>query len=108
MNKLVGEADLASHILRMCARTWQDQFNLHKKGMMPVDMCLLLMSLEAIVRVCTQEKSNTQSSKKASNKGKKGNSGLVLSLRPESQRKFALRSIAAPARNIGVHILCTT
>ncbi len=30
------------------------------------------MSLEAIDRVCKQEKSNQQSSKKASNKGKKG------------------------------------
>ncbi len=41
--------------------------------MTPVDMHLLLMSLEAIERVCTQEESNTQSCKKASNKGKKGN-----------------------------------
>jgi hypothetical protein len=47
------EADLASHALRMCLLTWQDQFNLHKKGMTPVDMHLLLTSLEAIERVCT-------------------------------------------------------
>jgi hypothetical protein len=33
----------------------------------------LLMSLEAIERVCMQEKSNAQCGKKASNKGKKGN-----------------------------------
>jgi hypothetical protein len=52
---------------------WQDQFNLHKKGMTLMDMCLLLLSLEAIERFCTQEKSNSQSIKKASNKSRKGN-----------------------------------
>jgi hypothetical protein len=66
------EADQASHILQVCPFTWQNQFNLHKKGITPLDMHLLLMSLKAIERVCTQEKSNAQSNKKASNKGKKG------------------------------------
>jgi hypothetical protein len=51
---------------------WQDQLNLHKKGMTPIDMCLLLQSLEALEHVCTQEKSSATSGKKASNKGKKG------------------------------------
>jgi hypothetical protein len=41
--------------------------------MTPVDMHLLLMSLEAIEHVCMQEKSSAQSGKKTSNKGKKGN-----------------------------------
>jgi hypothetical protein len=50
-----SEADLATHVPRMCPHVWQDQFNLHKKGMTPVDMCLLLMSLEAIECVCLQE-----------------------------------------------------
>jgi hypothetical protein len=72
-NVLFTKADLVSHVLRMCPLTWQDQFNLHKKGMTPVDMHSLLMSLKAIERVCTQKKSSTQSGKKASNKGKKGN-----------------------------------
>jgi hypothetical protein len=68
------KADLVSHVLWMCpALTWQDQFNLHEKGMTPVNMHLLLMSLKAIERVCMQEKSSAQSGKKASNKGKKGN-----------------------------------
>jgi hypothetical protein len=44
-----------------------------KKGMSPVDMFLLLLSLKAIERICTQERSNAQSYKKASHKGKKGN-----------------------------------
>jgi hypothetical protein len=72
-NVLFTKADLASDVLRMSPLTWQDHINLHKKVMTPVDMCSLLMPLEAIERVCTQEKSNTQPGKKASNKGKKGN-----------------------------------
>jgi hypothetical protein len=72
-NALFTEADLASHVLWMCPLTWQDHFKLHKKGMTPVDMRLLLMSLKAIERICTQEKSSTQSNEKASSKGKKGN-----------------------------------
>jgi hypothetical protein len=67
------ETDLASHVLRMCPLTWQDYFNLHEKGMTPLEVHLLLVSLEAIEHVCTQKTSNAQSSKKASNKGKKGN-----------------------------------
>jgi hypothetical protein len=73
MNVLFAEAVLVSHILRMCPHIWQYHFNLHKKGMTPVDMHLLLMSLEAIECVCTQEKSNAQSNKKASQKGTRGN-----------------------------------
>jgi hypothetical protein len=67
------KADPASHILWMCPLTWQDQFNLHKKGMTPIDMHLFLQSLQVIEHVCTQEKSNTQSGEKPSNKCKKGN-----------------------------------
>jgi hypothetical protein len=66
------KAYLASHVLRMCPHAWQDQFKLHKKGMTPVDMHLLLTSLEEIERVCTQEKANAQSGKKASGKSKTG------------------------------------
>jgi hypothetical protein len=52
------EADQASHVLRMCPHAWQDQYNLHKKGMNLMDMCLLLMPLKAIEHVSTQEKAN--------------------------------------------------
>jgi hypothetical protein len=107
-NILFTEADLASHVLWMCPLTWEDHFNLHKKGMTPVDMRLLLMSLKAIECICTQEKSDTQSNKKASNKGKKGNKSLVLSLQPESPRKFTSRSIATSARGTEGCILRTT
>jgi hypothetical protein len=40
----------------MCPLQWQDQFNMNKKGMTPMDMCSLLTLLEAIERVCTYKK----------------------------------------------------
>jgi hypothetical protein len=48
---------------------------MNKKGMMPMDMHLLLTSLEAIKCIYTYEKGKSDSykkSKKSSNKGKKG------------------------------------
>jgi hypothetical protein len=63
---------LGSHVLRMCLLQWQDQYNLHEKGVMPMDLCLLLTSLEVIKRICTQEKDKLESSKKASHKGENG------------------------------------
>jgi hypothetical protein len=50
------EAELGAHILHMCPIQWQDQYNLNKKGMTPLNMCALLTSLEAIECVCTHEK----------------------------------------------------
>jgi hypothetical protein len=50
------EAELGSHVLCMCPIHWQDQYNMNKKGMMPMDMHLLLTLLEAIKRVCTYKK----------------------------------------------------
>jgi hypothetical protein len=64
------EAELGSHVLRMCPLQWQDQYNLHEEGMTPMDLRLLLTSLEAIERICSQEKAKLESSKKASHKGK--------------------------------------
>ncbi len=49
--------------------------NLNEKGMTPMDMRLLLTSLEAIEHVCTYEKGkldNFKKSNKSSNKGEKG------------------------------------
>jgi hypothetical protein len=66
------EAEMGIHMLWMCPINWQDQYNLHEKGMTPLDMCSFLTSLEAIERICTQEKAKAESSKKASNKGKQG------------------------------------
>ena len=59
----------------MCPYTWQDQYNLHKKGGTLVDTHSLLVSLEAIERVCGQErskKSNPSRDEKASHSEKKG------------------------------------
>ncbi len=59
----------------MCLFTWQDQFNLHENGGTPVDMRSLLLSLEAIERVCGQERSENATAsrdKKASHSKKKG------------------------------------
>jgi hypothetical protein len=66
------ESELGAHVLRMCPIQWQDQYNLNKKGMTPMDMRLLLISLEAIERVCTYEKGKLESSEKFSHKSKKG------------------------------------
>ncbi len=59
-------------MLRMCPIQWQDQYNLNKKGMMPMDIRSLLISVEAIKRICTYEKGKLESSKKSSHKSKKG------------------------------------
>ncbi len=45
---------------------------MNEKGMMPMDMRLLLTLLEAIKRVCTYEKGKLESSEKSSHKSKKG------------------------------------
>jgi hypothetical protein len=69
------EAELGAHVLHMCPLPWQDQYNINKKGMMPMGMHLLLTSLEAIECVCTHKKSkpdNLENSDKSSNKGEKG------------------------------------
>jgi hypothetical protein len=69
------EAELGAHVLHMCPLMWQDQYNFNKKGMTPMDMCLLLTSLEAIERICTYKKGksdNFEKSDMSSNKGEKG------------------------------------
>jgi hypothetical protein len=66
------EAELGAHVLHMCPIQWQDQYNLNKKGMTPMDMRLLLTSLEVIECVCTYEKGKSESSKKSSQKSEKG------------------------------------
>ncbi len=108
MNVPFTKADLASHVLWMCPLIWQDHFNLHKKGVNPVDMHSLLMSLEAIECVWTQEKSNTQSNKKASNKGKKGNKRPGTESTARVTKKGCFEKLCNLCRSMGVHILHTT
>jgi hypothetical protein len=75
MNVPFAEADLSSHVLRMCPYAWQDQYNFHETGGTPVDMHSLLLSLKAIQCICGQEKSersNASHDKKALHSDKKG------------------------------------
>jgi hypothetical protein len=71
-NVLFTEAELGSHVLHLCPIQWQDQYNMNKKDMTPMNMRLLLTLLEAIKHVCTYKKGKSESSKKISNKGEKG------------------------------------
>jgi hypothetical protein len=107
-NILFMEAELGSHVLRMCPLQWQVQYNMNKKGMMPIDMRLLLTSLEAIKCVCTYEKSKSESSEKSSHKSKKEKKRPGTEAKSGCPRKFASRSIATCARSMGVCIPCTT
>jgi hypothetical protein len=63
-----SKADLVSHVLWMCPHQWQDQYNLQEKGMTPMDMHSLHASLEAIEHICTPEKAQAPTGKKASHK----------------------------------------
>ncbi len=100
------EAELGSHVLHMCPFQWQDQYNMNKKGMTPMDMHLLLTSLEAIECVCTYKKGKLESSKKSSKKDEKGKKhpGTNSMAKARHPRKSILRSIATCARSMGVHI----
>jgi hypothetical protein len=71
-NVLFTEAELGSHVLRMYPIQWQDQYNMNKKGITPMDMRLLLTTLAAIKHVYTYKMAKPESSEKVSNKGKKG------------------------------------
>jgi hypothetical protein len=87
------EAELGAHVLRMCPLLWQDQYNMNKKGMTPMDMRLLLTSLEATERICTHEKGkpdNHEKSNKSSYKGKKGKKrpGTDLTVRVPKKVRF--------------------
>jgi hypothetical protein len=67
-----NQAELGAHVLHMCPIQWQDQYNLNEKGMTPMDMRSLLISLEAIECVCTYKKGELESSEKSSFKSEKG------------------------------------
>jgi hypothetical protein len=70
-NVLFTEAELGAHVLRMCPIQWQDQYNMNKKGMTPMDMCSLLTLLEVIKRICTYEMGKSESSEKSLHKSEK-------------------------------------
>ncbi len=102
------EAELGSHVLRMCPLQWQDQYNMNKKGMMLMNMRLLLTSSEAIKRVCTYQKGKSKSSKKSSHKSKKGKKCPGTKATVRVRKNICLRSIATCVRSMGVHKPRTT
>jgi hypothetical protein len=102
------EAELGSHVLRMCPIQWQDQYNMIEKGMMPMDMLLLLTLLEAIERVCTYEKAKPESSKKASNKGEKGNKHPGTDSTARVPKKVHFEKHCNLCKSMGACIPCTT
>jgi hypothetical protein len=102
------EAELGSHVLQMCPIQWQDQYNMNKKGMTPMDLRSLLTSLEAIKQVCTHEKAKSESSKKLLTRARKERNILVPSLQPGFPRKSSSKSIATCARSMEVRTVYTT
>jgi hypothetical protein len=102
------EAELGAHGLHKCPLQWQDQYNMNKKSMTPMDMRSLLTLLEAIERICTYDKGKLEFPRSLLTRARKGRNLLVLIPRPGFPRKFALRSIATCARSMGAHIPCTT
>jgi hypothetical protein len=95
------EAELGTHVLCMCPIQWQDQYNMNKKGMTPMDMRLLIALLEEIKHICTHQKGKLKSSEKSSTRVRKGRSALVPILWPGFPRKSVLRSIVTCARSMG-------
>ncbi len=107
MNIPYDKADLASLLLWMCPHTCQDQFNLHKKGMTPVDMRLLLLSLKAFERICTKKDPIHNPMRRLLTRARRETRGLVPSLWARLPRKLAPRSILTSARSMGACIPCT-
>ncbi len=106
-NVLFTEAELGSHVLCMCPIQWQDQYNMNKTGMMPIDMRSLLTLLEAIKCICTYENGKSESYKKSKSlptRARKGRSTLIPILRPGFPRKSVLRRTATCARSMGAQI----
>jgi hypothetical protein len=107
-NILFTEAELGSHVLHMCPLQWQDQYNINEKGVMPMDMHLLLTLLEVIELVCTYKKGKLESFKLSSNKGKKGSKCPGTNSMAKVPKKIHFERTATCARSIGARIQCTT
>jgi hypothetical protein len=95
------EADLASHIHRMCPHQWQDLYNLQEKGMTPMNMHSLQASLEAIECMCTLEKAHTQSGKKASQKSKAENKWPSTGATKQVSKKVHFKKSCKLCKNYG-------
>jgi hypothetical protein len=98
--------DLASYVLRMCLHQWQDRYNLHKKGMTPMDMHSLQTSFKAIMCVCTQKKAHTQSGEKASQKNEAGTKRPSTGATMQIPKKVNFEKYCKPCKKYGG--ACTT
>jgi hypothetical protein len=104
------EAELGAHVLRMCPLLWQDQYNMNKKGMAPMDIRLLLTLLEANDASAPMRRASRITMRNLTSlptRLKKGKSVPVPILRSGFPRKSDLRSIATCARSMGAHIPLT-
>jgi hypothetical protein len=104
VNDPFTKADLASHVLRMCPHQWQDQYNLHKKGMTPMDMRSPQASLKAIKHVCMQEKAHAQSCKKASQKSEAGTKRSSTGATKQISMKVCFEKSCELCKKYGAHI----
>jgi hypothetical protein len=88
----------------MLLHQWQNQNNLYKKGMTPMDMHSLEVSLKAIMRMCTQEKAHVQSGKKASQKSVAGNKRPSTGATKKAPKKVCFKmSCKLCKKHGGVH-----
>jgi hypothetical protein len=104
------EAELGAHVLRMCPLPWQDQYNMNEKGIMPMDMHLLLTSLEVIERACTHEKGKpdiNEKSEKSSYKGEKGKKSPGTDSTVRVPKKVQFEKHCDLCKKHGVHIPLT-
>ncbi len=109
VNFLFTEADLASHVLRMCPHRWQDEYNLQEKGMPPMDMRSLQASLKAIEHVCIPEKTHAQSGEKTSHKNETGAKRPSNGARKQAPKKVRFeRSSELCKKHGGVHTTYAT
>jgi hypothetical protein len=100
-NALISEADLASHVLRMCPHQWQDQYNLQEKGMTPMDMRSLQASLKAVERVCTHEKAHAPSNEKASYKNEAGAKWPSNGATKQAHKRVHFKKSCKPCKKFG-------
>jgi hypothetical protein len=78
------------------------------KGMMPMDMRLLLTSLEAIKCVCTHKKVELESSEMSSKKDKKGKKRPGTDSMAKAPKKVCFEKTATCARSMGARLPRTT
>jgi hypothetical protein len=82
-----AEAELESHVLWVCPLQWQDQYNLHEKGMMLLNMCLLIPFLRLLSTYVPRKRPTAHNPRKLPPRTRMARSDLAPNLRPELPRK---------------------